>query len=120
MRTILLILVTAIACVSLTFTNPAFAVEPVNGAKIFQKNCAACHIGGGNILIAEKTLKQEALETYLENYKITGIQAIIHQVKNGKNAMPAFKNKLTEQEVLEVATYVLENATKGWKGSTEP
>jgi cytochrome c6 len=35
-------------------------------------------------------------------------------VINGKNAMPAFRNRLSEAQVEDVAAYVLEQAQKGW------
>ena len=114
MRILLLILLLAIALFKLTFISPALATEISNGAKIFEANCASCHIGGGNILISQKTLKKEALSKYLENYNRDSIEAIIHQVQNGKNAMPAFKSKLSSQEILEVAAYVFQNAEQGW------
>ncbi|MBN3943857.1 cytochrome c6 PetJ [Nostoc sp. NMS9] len=114
MRILLLILLSAIALFKFTFISPALAAETSNGAKIFEANCASCHIGGGNILISQKTLKKEALSKYLENYNQDSIQAIIHQVQNGKNAMPAFKSKLSPEEILEVADYVFQNAEQGW------
>ncbi|MBD2356374.1 c-type cytochrome [Tolypothrix sp. FACHB-123] len=114
MRIILFILLLAIAFLKFTFILPAFAIEASAGAKIFDANCSSCHIGGGNILISHKTLKKEALSDYLENYNQEGIKAIIHQVQNGKNAMPAFKNKLSNEEILEVAAYVFQKAETGW------
>ncbi|MCC5642284.1 c-type cytochrome [Nostoc sp. CHAB 5824] len=114
MRILLLILLLAIALFKLTFISPALAAETSNGARIFEANCASCHIGGGNILISQKTLKKEALSKYLENYNSDSIEAIIHQVQNGKNAMPAFKDKLSPEEILEVAAYVFQNAEQGW------
>ncbi len=114
LKILLLILLLAIALFKLTFISPALAAETSNGAKIFEANCASCHIGGGNILISQKTLKKEALSKYLENYDRDSIQAIIHQVQNGKNAMPAFKSKLSPDEILEVAAYVFQNAEQGW------
>ncbi|RCJ35432.1 cytochrome C [Nostoc minutum NIES-26] len=115
MRIIILkILLLAIALFRLTSIHPALAAEAPNAAKIFNDNCAACHIGGGNILISQKTLKKEALLKYLENYNRDAIQAIIHQVQNGKNAMPAFKSKLSAQEILDVAAYVFQKAEQGW------
>nr|WP_325078139.1 c-type cytochrome [Sphaerospermopsis aphanizomenoides] len=114
-KPILLNLVLAIALLlNLTVIYPVLATETSNGRKIFNTNCAACHIGGANILVENKTLQKEALSKYLENYDINPIQAIIHQVQNGKSAMPAFKNKLSEQEILEVAAYVFQKAETGW------
>ncbi|ABA22357.1 Cytochrome c, class I [Trichormus variabilis ATCC 29413] len=114
MRIILLLLLLAIATFKITFISPALAAELPTGAKIFNNNCASCHIGGGNILISEKTLKKEALLKYLEDYETNSIQAIIHQVQYGKNAMPAFKDKLSTEEILEVAAYIFQKAEKDW------
>jgi cytochrome c6 len=115
LRIFLLILPLAIALLfNFKFINPALAAETSTGSDIFNKNCASCHIGGANILIEHKTLQKAALSKYLENYDAEPIQAIIHQVQNGKNAMPAFKNKLSEQEILEVAAYVFQKAETGW------
>ncbi|MGM3308291.1 c-type cytochrome [Anabaena sp. WFMT] len=94
---------------------PALATETINGRKIFNANCASCHIGGTNILVEHKTLEKEALAKYLENYDTEPIQAIIHQIQNGKGAMPTFRNKLSDQEIIEAAAYVFQKAEKGWK-----
>jgi cytochrome c6 len=114
LRRLVSVLLLAIALFSFTFISPAFATEISTGAKIFSAHCASCHIGGGNILISEKTLKKEAMSEYLENYKTDSIGAIIYQLQYGKNAMPAFKSKLSEQEILEVAAYVFQKAENGW------
>ncbi|WP_016950845.1 cytochrome c6 PetJ [Anabaena sp. PCC 7108] len=114
LRVVLLILVLAIALFKLTFIHPALAAETFNGSKIFNANCTACHIGGANILIEDKTLRKEALSKYLPKYNIEPMQAIIYQIQNGKGAMPAFKKKLSYQEILEVGAYVFQKAEKGW------
>lgn len=111
LKIVLSILWFMVALLGLAF--PALA-ETSNGSKIFSANCASCHVGGGNILLTQKTLEKEALLKYLENYDINPVQAIIYQLQNGKNAMPAYKDKLSEQEILEVATYVFQKAEQGW------
>ncbi|MGH8001180.1 MAG: cytochrome c6 PetJ [Brasilonema sp.] len=117
MRIVLFIAFLAIALFQFTFIDLVFAAEISNGAKIFHSNCSSCHIGGGNILIAEKTLKKDALSKYLKDYDTDSMQSIIYQVQNGKNAMPAFKSKLSEQEILEVAAYVFQKAEQDWQDS---
>ncbi|MEA5574206.1 c-type cytochrome [Calothrix sp. UHCC 0171] len=104
----------AIAQFGFAFFHTAIAVDVSNGGKIFTNNCASCHLGGGNILISQKTLQKQALSQYLDNYNTDSIQAIVSQVTNGKNAMPAFKSKLSEQEILEVAAFVFQKAEQGW------
>jgi len=52
--------------------------------------------------MADKMLKQDALE----KYEMNSLAAIVNQVTNGKNAMPAFKGKLNPTQIEDVATYV--------------
>jgi len=88
----------------------AMAAAHKEGAKLFSQNCAACHAGGGNLVNAMKTLKKEALE----KYDMYSKEAIVYQVTNGKNAMPAFGNRLSTEQIEELAEYVLAQADKGW------
>jgi cytochrome c6 len=114
LKIVLFILLLAIALFRFTFILPALAAETTSGSKIFDNNCSKCHIGGGNILISEKTLEKAAMLKYLENYDKQSIEAIIYQVRNGKNAMPAFKGQLSDVDILVVSAYVFEKAEKGW------
>lgn len=110
MRKLLSVVMLAIAVFAFSWTRPALAGDADNGAKIFSTSCAACHIGGGNVIMANKNLKKEALDKYAMN----SLEAITKQVYNGKNAMPAFGGRLNPQEIEDVATYVLEKSEKGW------
>ena len=89
-----------------TFATPAIAGDAASGAKIFSANCAACHAGGNNVINGAKTLKKDALD----KYEMSSLEAITYQVNNGKNAMPAFKGRLTDAQIEDVATYVLSQA----------
>ncbi len=93
---------------------PSFAADAAHGGQLFSANCAACHMGGGNVVNAERTLKADALEAYLANYSAGHEAAIATQVTNGKNAMPAFGGKLSADDIADVAAYVEEMASKGW------
>lgn len=94
----------------LLLAAPAIAADLANGAQVFSNNCAACHIGGGNVVNGAKTLKKEALE----QYGMASLDAITTQVTNGKAAMPAFQGRLTPAQIENVAAYVLDQAEKGW------
>lgn len=89
---------------------PALALHSNRGAEIFNHNCAACHLGGGNIVIEEKNLHKQSLI----KHHINSINAIASQVKHGKKAMPSFKGRLSDGQMQEVAAYVLKQAEKGW------
>ncbi|MCP9883976.1 c-type cytochrome [Synechococcus sp. ATX 2A4] len=94
--------------------SPSYAADVAHGGQVFSANCAACHMGGGNVVNAERTLKKEALEAYLANYSEGHESAIAYQVTNGKNAMPAFGGKLTEADIADVAAYIEQKSSEGW------
>ncbi len=104
---VLLVMTVAI----LTFVPSAFAADLASGAKIFASNCASCHAEGRNLINASKTLKKSDLE----KYGMYDLQAIITQVTNGKAAMPSFKGRLKDNQIADVAAYVLAQADKDWK-----
>jgi len=58
----------------------AIAADIENGERIFSANCSACHAGGNNVIIPEKTLKKDVLEANGMN----SVNAITYQVTNGK------------------------------------
>jgi cytochrome c6 len=94
----------------LTFQQLTFAADIENGEKIFTANCSACHAGGNNVIMPEKTLKKDALESN----GMKSVDAITYQVTNGKNAMPAFGGRLGDNDIEDVANYVLQQSEKGW------
>ncbi len=104
----LVLLLFAFFCFS--FVSPALAGDAGKGATVFSANCNACHIGGKNVVNAAKTLSKDDLEKYAMN----SLDAIINQVTNGKAAMPAFKGRLTAEQIEDVATYVLAQSEAGW------
>ena len=100
----------AIAVVTFAFGRPALAGDVASGAKIFNANCVACHINGGNVIIPTKTLKQADLEKNGKN----SVDAIVTQVTKGNGAMPAFRGRLNSAQIEDVATYVLSQSEAGW------
>lgn len=102
-----------ITCLSLTsiFTSSAHAANLVNGTQIFEVHCVGCHINGGNIVRRGKTLKKKALK----KYGMDSLEAISSIVTNGKNNMSAYKDRLTSEQIQDVAAYVLEQSAKDWR-----
>ena len=101
--------------VSAAFAASTPAVDLEHGGQLFSANCAACHMGGGNVISASRTLSQRDLQAHLNEYSDDHIEAIEHQIENGKNAMPSFVGKLSEQDIIDVAAYVELKAEKGWQ-----
>jgi len=102
--------IVAIALVVFSVIPSAAAADLADGAKVFSNNCASCHMGGNNVVNRAKTLKQGDLE----KYDMASLEAIKYQVTNGKLAMPAFKGRLSEAQIENVASYVLDKAASGW------
>mmetsp|Transcript_6174 Transcript_6174/g.6373 ORF Transcript_6174/g.6373 Transcript_6174/m.6373 type:complete len:144 (+) Transcript_6174:71-502(+) len=99
----------AIASSMILSPMAVMAADIENGGAVFGGNCAACHAGGNNVVQTEKTLRKEALDQYLTG----GLseKSIITQVTNGKNAMPAFGDRLDPEDIADVAAYVYDQAT---------
>ena len=62
---------------------------------------------------AERTLQEAVLR---ENGMLAA-DAIEYQVTNGKNRMPAFEGRLTEDEITDVAFYVVLQSQAGWNNN---
>ncbi|GEM_PF-621339 len=90
--------------------NPEITVSLERGAQIFQNNCTVCHISGKNLIVPDKNLSLEALHRYGKD----SIAAIMKQVTYGKGVMPAFGEGFSEEEITNVATYVLRQAQENW------
>ncbi|MDJ0515052.1 MAG: c-type cytochrome [Trichodesmium sp. MO_231.B1] len=88
----------------------ALAAEITKGGELFQIHCVGCHAKGGNIVRRGKNLKIETLE----RNKLDSVEAIAYLVKNGKNNMSAYEERLTETEIETVSGYVLEEAKNNW------
>jgi cytochrome c6 len=103
--------------VPLFFSAFAFAAIPhttnagdiTKGSEVFTANCIGCHRGGQNFVKEQKTLQRDALEEYvgLDEVKVTKFlkDSFVHKVVGGK---------LTEDEVGDVVSYVVDQA-KGEK-----
>eukprot|EP00404_Azadinium_spinosum_P004623 CAMPEP_0180465048 /NCGR_PEP_ID=MMETSP1036_2-20121128/25757_1 /TAXON_ID=632150 /ORGANISM="Azadinium spinosum, Strain 3D9" /LENGTH=194 /DNA_ID=CAMNT_0022471915 /DNA_START=78 /DNA_END=662 /DNA_ORIENTATION=+ len=101
-----------LAAVAVSVGAPtAWAADLDNGEQIFLGNCAACHAGGNNAVQPDKKLKKEALT----QYGMYDVERIKYQVTNGKNAMPAFGERLSPTDIEDAATYVMSQADKGWQ-----
>ncbi len=89
--------------------SPDSAVH--NGAVIFENNCAGCHINGSNIMRRGKNLKLKALQ----KNGVDSVDAIAQLVTHGKGLMSAYGDRLSAEEIAEVAKYVTEQAKQDWK-----
>lgn len=108
MLKLIAILFSAALLVSNLFSMPAWADNAA--AKLFELQCAGCHVNGGNIVRRGKTLKLKALE---KNGYST-VDAIAQIIANGKGNMSAYQDRLSTAEIQTLAQYVLERAQQNW------
>ncbi|WP_026097484.1 c-type cytochrome [Baaleninema simplex] len=107
MRVLILILLLILG-LSGTAVN---AADLDNGEAIFDRYCVGCHVNGGNIIRRGKTLKQRTLRRYGRDTP----EAIAELVKNGKNNMSAYGDRLSDEEIADVTAYVLDRAANNWR-----
>ncbi|MGC9505328.1 c-type cytochrome [Baaleninema sp.] len=87
------------------------AADLSKGEAIFEQYCVGCHVNGGNIVRRGKTLKQRALKRYGRDTP----ESIAELVKYGKNNMSAYGDRLSDEEIADVAAYVLDRAANNWR-----
>jgi len=84
----------------LLVTNHSGASDVNLGRKIYQQHCVICHgdDGGGSMAGAPDFKRGQGL--------MQSDQALLTRIRSGKNACPAFRGILDEQEVLDVIAYI--------------
>eukprot|EP00889_Picochlorum_renovo_P007832 jgi/Picre1/34862/NNA_002328.t1 len=101
---------------------PEYAVAGTDPAATFENTCAGCHAGGGNIVKRDATLSLSDLQ----KYGLDGPDALYSIIYNGNGSMPGygaecapkgkctFGKRLSDSEISELATYILDKAKSGW------
>ncbi|MEL6454723.1 MAG: c-type cytochrome [Cyanobacteria bacterium J06623_5] len=79
-------------------------------ATLFERNCAACHANGGNIIRRGKNLRHKAMAR--NGYD--NVDAIAQIITQGKGNMSAYGERLSEEEIRAIAQYVHARSESGW------
>jgi cytochrome c6 len=101
-------MVVATASVAIALSSaapPAYAADLVNGAALFQANCASCHAGGKNFVAEKKTLEKAALEKF-QSLDQAKLQKFV-QTGMPHKFLPL---KFSEQDYVDSTSYVLDQA----------
>jgi cytochrome c6 len=83
---------------------PAYAGTNVHGEELFNGNCAMCHPHGGNVLAPKKTLKGDSFQKQFP--KDSMIVAIIRKGIPNTVMSPFLKDRLSDEQVNEIVTYI--------------
>lgn len=93
----------AIACLAASIVTPAFAQNA--GADTYKAKCAMCHGPSGlGDTPAGKAMKAASFKDPAI-VKATDAELIAF-VNNGKNKMPAYKGKLTDDQIKSAVAYI--------------
>jgi cytochrome c6 len=104
---------TAFLVAAMISPGTALAADTARGATIFNGNCASCHVGGGNVINEQRTLQKLALDKFVGG---TDQDTLVKFVKTSMrhNNLIFFNlpgGKLTEQDYVDVTTYIADQAT---------
>jgi cytochrome c6 len=81
-----------------------------DGARLFETNCAGCHVNGGNIIRRGKTLRMAALE----RQGVASEAAIAAIAAGGVGQMSGYAGVLGDDGVAAVAAWVWQQAQADW------
>jgi cytochrome c6 len=89
----------------------ALPVKADDAAALYKTKCAACHgADGSGATAAGKAMNIPDLRSD-EIQKMTDAQ-LIDATTNGKNKMPAYKGKLTDDQIKQLVAYIRQLAKK--------
>jgi cytochrome c6 len=91
-----------IICLLVPALGHAEESNPVG--KVWNKHCKKCHGADGDA--TKIGLKMKSPENLYEASMGKTVEEIIQSIHDGKNKMPSFKKKLTEQEIHDLAAYI--------------
>jgi cytochrome c6 len=82
------------------------------GSALFAANCASCHAGGLNFVNEKRTLKKDALETFLGGFDEETIRSFVKESSRHQNQayFRAPGGKLSEVDFDDAAAYVSQTA----------
>jgi cytochrome c6 len=76
------------------------AADPNKGSEIYQSHCASCHgVSGVSVMVGAPNFSEgEGL--------INPDSKLLISIQNGKNAMPAYRGVLSDQDILDAIAYL--------------
>lgn len=87
--------------------------EVAAGQKIFDRQCARCHSvrGDGKTIVAGRFPYANLIDGRWRGDGTAG--SIERQIRQGRDPMPKFEGKLTDEEIRQTVAYVLELSGNG-------
>ncbi|HZT61288.1 MAG TPA: cytochrome c [Pyrinomonadaceae bacterium] len=100
-------LVCAGVVVSVAARGQGHGPTPINPAVTYEKNCATCHGKDGSARTFKSRHHEHARDLTDPKWQtdVTD-ERIYNTIANGKGKMPAFKRKLTDEQITSLVAYV--------------
>ena len=84
----------------------AGTVPAINSAQLYAKQCAPCHGKDGRAKTIKGKLKHARNLTDAEWQERVSDERIFNSITNGKDKMPAYGKKLSQEQIEALVTYV--------------
>lgn len=88
----------------------SFSTSAQNGETLYQHKCSACHMGNGMGIPGAFPNLKDSQFVALEN------DQLIATIMDGRGGMPTFKNELSDQDFVDVISYI----KSAWGPQGEP
>ena len=89
------------------YLSPNAGIFPaVNAAELYAKQCASCHGNDGRAKTIKGKLKHARNLTDAEWQERVSDERIFNSITNGKDKMPAYAKKLSQEQIEALVTYV--------------
>jgi cytochrome c6 len=87
--------------------------DALRGSELFAANCASCHAGGQNFVNEKRTLKKDALETFVGGFDEETVRSFVKMSSRHQNQayFRAPGGKLSEVDFDDAAAYVSQTAS---------
>ena len=93
----------AMICLALPFISPAYSQDP--GADTYQAKCKMCH--GADGLGNTPAGRLAKIVSFKDPSVVNASDGdLVPIIRNGKNKMPAFVGKLSDDQITAVLTYI--------------
>lgn len=96
-------------CVAVILISIVAFAQEINGAALYKKHCATCHgeDGKGKAALANMfKIEPEKLDLTTSDVKNNTDEELLKAINDGINKMPAYKDKLNQEEQKEVLKYI--------------
>jgi mono/diheme cytochrome c family protein len=97
------LILVAVCCLTASLSAPAFAQNA--GADTYKAKCAMCH--GADGLGATPVGKAMKAASFKDPALVSATDSqLITSIKNGKNKMPAYRGKLTDDQIKAAVVHI--------------